>query len=85
MKYEKVDAGLAGALAAVHQDSTEQSKIHIFIHIEDRVYTAMLSPQTIDELSEQVWVKKMSLARRARLLEFVHECATAGTMERVGS
>lgn len=68
MNYSKLDAGLSAAVTIAKDKECEPLKLNIFIRIADKVYTATLSIKVIDELSEQAWIRGMSLGRQLHLL-----------------
>jgi len=59
MDYGKIDAALASALAAAQ----DEDDLLVFIRIGKNIFTGKFSVRAIGELSNQAWVKKVSLSR----------------------
>jgi hypothetical protein len=63
--WSKVDAGLAAAL----DRAGEHDRLEVFVHGDDDLRTATVTPQEVDRLSHDPAVRRITLSRRLRLLD----------------
>lgn len=63
MDYGKIDSALASALEGA-QDGNE---LLVFISTDNGVFTGKFSVRAIGELSDQSWVKRISLSKELNL------------------
>jgi hypothetical protein len=63
--WSKVDASLAAAL----EGADAGDRLEVFVHHRDDVRTATVTPAEVDDLSHDAGVRRLTLARRLRLLD----------------
>ena len=63
MNHQKIEAVLASVLSTAEKSD----EFSVFIHTDQRILTGMFSAKAIEELSNQIWVKRISLSQKLSL------------------